>query len=450
MKKVFLAIYWILSFVLVFFIFKGITAHAFSGYIDNDYELYLSDLLEYSSFCLSEVTNDCVTTGGWGLSGNGATTTSLYADLQGAEYSSIVPPDGSHVFLLMCVDAGICATPDAIVTRVSLTKVTPGVWTLDDYYEIAPESTATRIISINPADDSTIDNPVNFQLHAYLDPADLEGILGIKITLHNIDQNIIAFQFLSPDDIYLFEGQATSSGHFYYSTSTDLSYGNYRIEACLFRTYFGFIGNPFANLIEGEQDCQSHQFVVGESTFIGKISQSIFSDTNDFYEGLTATSSEALASSCNPLSSNFEIRECVAFMFIPDASNIKDFVDNMREGVLTHVPWGYATRLYDIFAGPATSSLPSYTVSIPGGGGSGSIEYETLTFDMQDMVAGGGALLDSVEDPVHSASLRDIFEDIIKAIVAMSVVFTIAIDILKSHSHPAHLSRRQTVKQQSI
>lgn len=331
-----------------------------------------------------------------------------------------------------------------------------GYYGLTEYYPYAvvyadevpaehPEggSAGTRIIEILPEEATTTDNPVEFYLHAYISPDDIGSVLGIKITLHNIDQNLLLFKMLSPDDIYLFEGLATTTGHFHFSDTATLTEGNYRIEACLERTYWGAIANPFANIIDGAFDCQSNQFIVGTSTFVGHISQNIWGETNEFFSGLTATSSEALASSCNPLSGNFEIRECLAYLFIPDASSLDEIMKEAREAVLLKMPWGYAVRFVDILTSSSTSTLPSFTVNIRGGNGEETPENMALAFDMNDIITGGGDIVDSISDPIYGKTFKDVFDPLVKLVVALGVVLTIASDLLKSHPHTERHTRTQ-------
>lgn len=312
--------------------------------------------------------------------------------------------------------------------------------TCDNFFTES-SNTNTRIISLSPANNATVTSPVNFALHAYINPDDLTTIKGIRITLHNIDQNVLLLGDFSPSDIYLFEGNATTSGDFLFNQTVPLGDGNYRIEACLERTYFfGWVLNPFAPL----SDCQNHQFIVGTSTFIGGISQTMFGQTNDFFEGLTATSSEALASTCNPLT-NFDIRQCSAYLFIPDGAGLKNTMDQARQGILSRVPWGYLSRMVSIFQNSATSSLPAFTATLRTGPGSDMTPDETsITIDIGDMIAGGGALLDSIEDPIHGKTARDIFEPIVKLGISIIVLFTIAMDLMGSHKHADGDSRQKT------
>jgi hypothetical protein len=296
------------------------------------------------------------------------------------------------------------------------------------------EDPATRIIDFSPLDGETVSNPVTFSLDACIDPEDLGTIKGVNISLHNIDQNVLLLGTLSPSDIYLLDQEDIDiAGLFQFSTSTYIGEGNYRLEACIERSYFfGFIVNPFSDI----SDCISHQFVVGTSTYIGNISQRIFGDTNDFLNGLTATSSEALANTCNPLNSNFGIRECMTFLFIPDAYSLSLTMEDARTGILTRVPWGYFTRVINILSSTATSTLPAWTASIQVGAGNDMTpEITTITIDPADMLAGGASLLDSVQDPITNKTARDVFLPMVQLTVALAVIMTIISDLTSSHRH---------------
>lgn len=307
----------------------------------------------------------------------------------------------------------------------------------DLYFIVEGElgSELTRIISFNPPDGSTqATSSVTFDILAYINPDDVGNILGVNISLHNIDQNALGWLLgdFSPRDFYIVNERVEVPGFFSAATSTPLPVGNYRVEACLERSYFfGWITNPFANIIEDETDCQSNQFVVGTSTFIGSLTQNGFSEYNDFVTGFNATSTEALAATCNPINSQFGIRECLTYLFIPGGDALNNTLQGLREGILTRVPWGYFTRAVTLFSTNATSSLPVFTTSIR----VGAADYEELTFDPGDMIAGAGVLVDSIEDPLYGMNLRDIFYTIIQLIVALGVIMTIFADITKSHEH---------------
>lgn len=286
----------------------------------------------------------------------------------------------------------------------------------------------TRIISFSPLDGSTVTSPVTFELEAYINENDIGTVQTIQLTFENIDQNVLLLGFLSPNQITFVDINVDNAGFFNYSTTTPIGDGNYRIEACIKRTFFGLSDSfSLVNLFSDISDCQSHQFIVGTSTFIGSVQSQIWGETNAFLEGLTATSSEALAASCNPISSAFDIRQCFVFLTVPDSASLSATMTNARDAILTRWPWGYATRFVQILTSPATSSLP--TVSLPILTGTG--QDTTLTFDFGDMVAGGGSLLEQAHDPISGKSVREVFQPFVVLFFALLVVIIIVNDLMK-------------------
>lgn len=285
-----------------------------------------------------------------------------------------------------------------------------------------PIDLTTRIINFTPADNSTTTNLVDFELEAYINSLDVEGIKGIRLSLHNIDQNVLLLGALSPADIWLLEDDIDQAGFYNFATTTTLADGNYRLEACIERNYLGGLFlNPWSEISE----CQSHQFIVTEGTFIGTISQNSFDELEDFYEGMSATTSDALASTCNLLNSNFDVRLCLAYLFIPSGEALHETIQSLKEGVLSRAPWGYLVRTYDIFSGVATSTLPTFTVTIP----FSETASTTLFFDPADMIAGGALLLENTRDPIYNKNLRDVTEPLIRLFIAIFILFFIIKDV---------------------
>lgn len=225
-------------------------------------------------------------------------------------------------------------------------------------------STETRIIDFTPANGTTTPSgvPVDFSLHAYINPSDVGSWYSVKLTLHNIDQNVLFLSFLSPNDIYFFEGNATTSGSFYFASSTILADGNYRIEAVMQKSYLnGIIVNPFVIADE------SHQFTVGTSTFIGNISQNSFTDTQEIFGNSEATSTANLAKTCVPWSGTFDTLSCLAFLFVPDGKGLYDTVKSFKDNVSTHFPLGYVTDFINILSTTTVSTIPVVNATLPEG-----------------------------------------------------------------------------------
>lgn len=227
----------------------------------------------------------------------------------------------------------------------------------------------TRIISFTPEEGSTTaSTSVSFSLHAYINPDDIGDVIGVRLVLHNINQNAMSYipfyQAFDPNDIFLFEGSATSSGDFYFASTTHLDLGNYRVEAVIGRTYVsGFVQNPFSSI----NDDQSHQFIVGSSTVMGIISQTGFDTFNGFLGGYTSSTTSSFGDNCTPWSSNFAISGCLAYLFIPDSYHLNQTMTNLRNGFLVRFPMGYATRFYDIMATSSTTTIPIFSVTVPTG-----------------------------------------------------------------------------------
>lgn len=290
---------------------------------------------------------------------------------------------------------------------------------------------STHIVAFTPNDGDVLasSTPVNFSLDVYIAPEDVGEIAGVRIIFHNIDQNTL-LSALSDDDIVFYNSLATTSGSFHFASSTMLTEGNYRIEAQLDRSLaWGVLRNPFSDI----NDTQSHQFIVGASTFIGNISQNSFTQMQTIYSTFNSTSTASLSNSCNVLS-GFDVMRCIGFLFIPSNEQLYDTMNSFKSGFLTRAPMGYFTRMYDIWNTSSTTTLPSIAVSIPTGNGT----HETVSANFGDMLIGGVAQLNSVTSPVNGKSARDVLEPFVKLLIAIAVIFTILTDMSGTHRHNTH------------
>lgn len=319
----------------------------------------------------------------------------------------------------------------------------PNLWQV--HTPVSPSACATdsstRIVDFTPENNATSTNPVHFSLQGCVSAEDIGTYIGVKFTLHNIDQNVLLLSAFSPSDIYLLDGfNATTSGEFNFSTTTTIGEGNYRLNALIERSYLGgWFVNPFSPI---NQDL-SHQFIVCGSgdptcvgTFIGGLSQNGFNELNDIFASSTATTT-ASAANCNFTSwTTFSLPKCGAYLFIPGGDYLNTTMKGLKDGVLTRIPWGYFTRVVTIFNSTATSSLPTFTAHVQVGPGDDSTPpTETLTFDPGDMIAGGGTLLNSISDPINGKSVKDVFEPFVQLSIALAVLFTIIADLTGSHRH---------------
>ncbi len=290
-------------------------------------------------------------------------------------------------------------------------------------------STSTRIVSFTPEEGTTTSNNVTFALHVYIAPSDLSGVLGVQMFYQNVDQNQLLSNIPGVDQgshIFI-NAAATSSGDLYFTATTTLPDGNYRVEAKIERSIASVVLDPFSSI----NSDQNHQFIVNEESYIGHLTQNGFREYQAILGSTTATSTAAAAQKCNPLS--FDMSLCLAYLFIPGGPQLDTTVTSFQEGVVTRIPWGYFYRVYQILNTTSTSSLPSFTVDIPIGPPS-NIATTSLSFDMGDMMSGGGTLVDSLHD-YWGHSLRDIAEPVVQLVVALAVIFTIFADVTGSHNH---------------
>lgn len=251
-------------------------------------------------------------------------------------------------------------------------------------------NTETRIIDFDPQDLSTTTSPVTFNLHGWVNEIDFnDSNIEITFTLHNIDQNVLLAGFLSPNDIYLLDKfVATTSGDFYFSSTTPLADGNYRLNAKVQTQtdrLWGWITDT------DTIDSISHQFIVGDETFIGSISQNSFTAMNEYYANSNATTTSALMDSCNPIY-GFSIGECMAYLFIPDGELLSSSLNDFREKVVTHFPLGYVTDFVRIMSTTTISSMPVLEAELPSALGFGTPELELNLNGVLDFVleADGG------------------------------------------------------------
>jgi hypothetical protein len=292
-------------------------------------------------------------------------------------------------------------------------------------------NTSTRIINFTPTEGAVLTSgvPVNFQLDYYLNPDDVGTINSVRITFTNIDQNAI-FSSLSNNTIEFLSTVATTSGAFTFASSTSLPNGNYRINATLERSWvFGYLSNPFSSI----NTDQSHQFIVGSSTFIGNISANSFSAINTIYSTFSSTSTASLSQSCNVLN-GFDVNSCLGYLFIPSGEQMNSTLNSLRSTVLQKAPWGYFNRMYVLWQTTATGTLPTISISIPFGNG----QYGTATADMGDMLIGGVNNLNSIHSPKNNKTARDVLEPIVALLMAIAVVYTIVTDLTGSHKHNKH------------
>jgi len=226
----------------------------------------------------------------------------------------------------------------------------------------------TRIIDLDPAQASTTPsgNPVYINAVAYI--AEESSFWDtIKINLWTRDENSVLSRlvFTYQTDLYTvhFNGTATSTGLWQYSSTTMLDDGNYTIQFSLGNsTLGGLIPNPFG----GDTQTLTHQFTVGSSTFLGNLNQTVGQDIEDILQGKTATSTQVLLDHCKPWSeAGFDVVDCLSGLLIPDKGKMMELFEDFKLGIVYKFPWGYGFRFFALATGGGTTTPPTLGFSIP-------------------------------------------------------------------------------------
>jgi len=296
--------------------------------------------------------------------------------------------------------------------------------------------TRTRIIDVTPHEgdqigstDSTVAQSVVFSLHAYINPDDVGSFFSVNLSLRNIDQNVALISEFSPSSfIFLADVQATTTGDFYYSETRLVPHGNYMVNAVLHRTYglwgVPLIENPFAAI----NDERSNQFVVGKATFIGQITQNLIRDMNAIASSTTATSTAALASSCNPFSGDFDVLSCGSFLFIPSPTSLVGTKESFELNLANRAPWGYVTRFVNIMA--STTAVEPIPLTYTFGSSSPAVldgrTYSINVFDEEYL----GKIATVRTDDGENKNIWDIVNPYFTMVVSVAILLMILADIL--------------------
>lgn len=337
-------------------------------------------------------------------------------------------------------DSGCTSGMDGIVSGYT---VSSGLSTTNIYqywyFEppvIIPPDTTTHIETVTPEDASIQATSTSFTFGAtgYVNEDDFTDNMKLKLRYSNggfESTQLVGPSFAllqQPDSTGEIEWEITESGEFSFSTTTDIQIiGNYDMDTRITAPRFNLFGWGF---LERELDTEHTYFIVSTSTAFGTLRDDVLREL-DVFAG--TASSTINTSVCNPISGNFSIVPCVQILFVPDSNQLKNLLQGVHDTILVKFPWGYATRLAVIFSNNATTTpLTSFTVSFNTGPGSDMTPaYETLDFDMDDMVSGGAALLDTVEDTRgYGVSVRDVTEPFVQLFIGLSILIIIWHDIM--------------------
>jgi len=310
-------------------------------------------------------------------------------------------------------------------------------------------STETRFISVSPYDEQTVATSTGYSFTGilYVNDEDFEEgmYLRIKYAPNSYSQTSTA----DPESLFtvLEIPIETAGANFLSTTSPLLEIGRHTMVQEI------RVPSTFATILSwfGLQNTYDAGLVIGTTT-------QFISARMTGYDNLIASTTGALSTylasstismaSCNSWVS-FSLGDCLALMLIPQSAPIGQALTDFKNGFLTYVPFGYATRLVSIFATSTIVVLPDISYTFPDDeAGIAGMAGTTLTMHLWDSVEEGTPLMDEFvsrgEDP---KTAWEIVEVPFTAVIWSLLVLRMVSEILKLGGHEAnHAAGRRNYK----
>lgn len=311
----------------------------------------------------------------------------------------------------------------------------------DTFGNSTVDTTKTYIADVTPPNGATVATSTTFTFggHGYVTSADF--VSGMYLQIKYVRLSDLQAAVANVDNLYtVFNIPITQSGEFTLSTTTSLiNTGQYQIlssirSPSLVNNFFNFLGfGQFATL--GIQSATTTVFTAahlsGYDIFVASTTASI--------DSYLASSTISMASCSSWVS--FNLADCMNLLFVPQVGPIRTALNSFKDGFLSYAPWGYMTRFLVIVSGSATTSLPAISIPTPLGDPSKpSYINGSFTLDPNDMLRGGGALVNSIQTTygdggVHK-TVQDVAQPFVRLIIGLALLFWIIRDIMgMRHQH---------------
>ena len=305
-------------------------------------------------------------------------------------------------------------------------------------------STATRIAAFKPfpygQTVATGTNTVGFT--AYINPIDY--VSGEYFIVHVISEGCYGGR-LCPSGVTDYVEPTwsvpnpTGGGWYEFSSSTDLSIlGKTSVRVQIVNPPTGWF-TPISNLLGLTSDTvllasTSPPFTVGTTT---AYDSSQYSITAAIARLTSTTTAQSVATSCNPLSSRFNLGDCTSALLWPTTAEMSDNFVTIEYSP----PLGYVVRLIDILKNTtATTSLPS--ISYAFASTSPMAALGNIHFEPFQSIAQSGQLIGELHsDRADNATVWDIFMPFIRIFVYLVLILMIIHDLTGIHN--AQVNKRK-------
>jgi hypothetical protein len=220
----------------------------------------------------------------------------------------------------------------------------------------------TQIITVTPVSGSTVATTTTIGATGYIAPQDASSTLQLNFSNLGCSSEQVSIGGAN-NCVINFDISNLSSGPFSFATTTSFPFpGTWTQVTSIDTTSAGFC---FLGICLGQSSSPltstTTMFTLGSPNFADLLLTSIAS-TSIAYQDASTT-----IASCNPLGGVFNIYTCVQGMLLPDPALLYQQINEATSTILAKVPFGYATRMYFLLTSSATGTLPSLSLTIPGG-----------------------------------------------------------------------------------
>jgi len=299
--------------------------------------------------------------------------------------------------------------------------------------------TTTHISSVIPANNATVSTTTSrtLEITGYISTSTIAaGSTVISVEMSNtasrvaLTANALSAFFAafggsdqtSIDRTFSFE--ATTSGAFDVSTTTDLSeVGQYSLYTAITTTESSFFGLFSSSVVQAST---STKFLAATSSVYDSMVEQSGVTGSIFQQAVTDQ-----ADSCVSIVSTFNA--CFFALFVPDQADFTSLFQEFHDDIGDRVPFGYITRFYDIFLG-ASSTAPVEPPALVYTFGSSSpsvLQGDTVSIQIWDYLsASTSPLLLARADDGSNKDIWDIVDPYFAMVVAFSVFLVIIGDLL--------------------
>lgn len=298
-------------------------------------------------------------------------------------------------------------------------------------------ATNTRIVSVEPADGSTVSSSTPFTIGAsvYIDPADYEDGMYLQMSFSNQTVRYAGVGALSawnaafgtggPDSVRIpitststITSISTSTLAFLYDAG--VTTGTYKIVAPTFLSSLWLVGDLFnGDVLDQEQST----FTIGGPSGVDAYVGASASDIVDL--ALTGTTTANILV-CDDILRTGGIARCLLSILVPSPEVMRQNFEDLYNGVLARVPFGYVTRFATIIVATDSTMPPalSYTFGTSSPATLQGLTYSVQLWDHLDE-------LESIRsDDGQNKNLWDIVMPYFNVVVAFAVLLVILEDLM--------------------